>query len=114
MAAQNEKYLKPLKEICQKLVVDKECVKHVEDLRKLSGKGAFYEYYVFVELLEVLSKNPQLPKSKLKEVCQLLSELLREESSSKDSIINPLYNFVLKHKVRQFAFNILTFLMFLI
>lgn len=107
MAEQNEKHLKPLKEICQKLVVDKECVKHVEDLRKLTGKGAFYEYYVFVELLEVLSKNPQLPKSKVKEVLQLLSELLREESSNKDSIINRLYNFVIKHKVRYFALNVL-------
>lgn len=99
MADRNEKYLKPLREVCNKLVVEEKSEKHIEDLRNFYRKGAFYEYYVFAELLEVLTKHPELHKKKLTQIFELFHDLFNEQSSKKDSLINLLYNFIIKHKV---------------
>ena len=99
MAESSVKYLKPIKDICQKIPLNKDINQLIADLKKCSDKGAFYEYHVFVELLEVLSQNPDFSKSKVKEIFKLLSDLLHNDSNSKESILSRLYNFILIHKV---------------
>lgn len=98
MAEVNEKYLKPIRDICQKIIVNENVKKLVADLREYSEKGAFYEFHVFFELLEVLSQNSELSKPKTGEIFKLLNELLRN-GNNKESIISRLYNFIINHKV---------------
>lgn len=99
MANNNEKVLKPLKEICQRIETENDCSKHAADLKKLIQKGAFYEYYSFIELLEILSRNPKLPTKNKNEIFKLLDLVLREGSGDKDSCLSRLYNFLIKNRV---------------
>lgn len=101
MADQTEKYLIQLRAICQEISLDKDLNKNIAELRKLIIKGAFFEFHVFSELLDVLSRNSaELSKPKKREIFKLLNDLLNNESRSQETIITKLYNFIIIHKVR--------------
>lgn len=88
-----------LKEICSKIETEKDCSKHVADLRKFLKKGAYYEYHSFMEFLDIFSKNSKIPADNRKEIFKLLDEILRVGSDSRDACITRLYNFLIKHRV---------------
>lgn len=119
MSEKNEKLLKPLRDICGKISeANGDVIKHLAELKKYSEKAAFYEFHVFVELLEVISQNQELLKPQLKDIFKLLNYILNNESRSKEPIISRLYNFIIHHKVILFRFtvcssNILTLIGFL-
>jgi hypothetical protein len=99
MSSKNEKFLKPLREICQKLETDKNPHTHASDLKKLIAKGAFYEYYSCVELLDILRRNRKLQAPNKKEILGLLDVLMHEGCDDKDAMTTQLYNFIVKLKV---------------
>lgn len=71
-----------------------------EQLRKYIAKGGLRkESQVFAELLEFLTSNPDLSKQNLKEIFQLLKEILHNTSQNKESIVIRLYNFIINYKV---------------
>lgn len=99
MSSKNEKFLKPLREICQKLESDSNPCAHSTDLRMLIAKGAFYEYYSCVELLEILRRNQKLQASNMKEILSLLNVVMHQGCDDKEAMTTQLYNFITKLKV---------------
>lgn len=104
MTKNNNDTILELNRICQKIRTETDCSKYVGDLRKRIQKGAFFEYYSFIELLEVLEKNQNIPKTNKSEIFKLLDFVLTEGSDDKNACINRLYNFLIKQRV-SFCFH---------
>lgn len=98
--ANNEKYLKPLIDICDRLVSGPDdCKAEITELRTYASKGAFYECHSFTKVLELLTENPKLKNPKKAELFSVLKTLVQEGSSNKDYIISKLYAFIITLKV---------------
>lgn len=95
----DEKLIQPLKDICLKIETEVNIQQHVSDLKKYFNKGGFYECHCFIELLEVLSRNPKLPEAKTSEVFKLLDALLHDGDKNKDAILGRFYNFIRVNEV---------------
>lgn len=100
--ANNENFLQPLKAICLKIEKSEDVHQNIADLKNFISKGSFYEYYSFIELLDVLARNSKLQAETLSEIFKLLDSLLREGTNNKDAIIGRCYNFIIEHKVSFF------------
>lgn len=100
MADKNEKFLKPLKDICLRIVAEpEECSTLMKQLSEYAAKGAFYEHHVFAMTLQTITNNPDLPSKALKDIFKMLKQMLNDGSNNKDSVITVLYNFMLQNKV---------------
>lgn len=97
--ANNEKFLQPLKVICLKIEKSEDVHQNIANLKKYIKKGSFYEYYSFIELLDVLARNLILPAETLTEIFTILASILRDGTNNKDAIIGRCYNFIIEHKV---------------
>lgn len=97
--ANNEKFLKPLIDICERIVSGPDdCKAEFAELRNYAAKGAFYECHSFTKLLELLTENPKMKTPKKAEALKVLKTLVQEGTTNKDYIISKLFAFIITLK----------------
>lgn len=99
MDEKSEKYLKPIRDICQKIEKNANADDQFDELRKLIKRGSFYEYHCFKLLLTLLKTNLKLEAGKVKEIFKIIRTVIDQSSKNKNSILILYYNFIIGLKV---------------
>jgi predicted amidophosphoribosyltransferase len=100
MDEKNEKYLKPIKEICEKIENSNSQTSCCDELHVYIKKAPFYALHSFRMLLEILKKKVQkLPVQKAREISKTLNFIIQTDEASRKNNLISLYNFILSDQV---------------